>query len=203
MKRIFKHAFSVVLVALLRRTNGIRRNLAQFWAYVRFASMLDTKLDSSVVVLGVPEVHGTARISLGRNLYLYRELYLETQQQGAIEIGDGVVISRGTHIVSHFGIRIGDGVMIGEYVSIRDANHVMGQDDLRTSGYTGAPIVIGRNAWIGRGVAILAGVTIGDNAVVAANAVVTRDVPANTVVGGVPARPLVRSARPEALSPSR
>ena len=51
-----------------------------------------------------------------------------------------------------------------------------------------APIVLGRNVWIGSNATILQGVTIGDNSVVAAGAVVTKDVPADTIVGGVPAR---------------
>ena len=55
-----------------------------------------------------------------------------------------------------------------------------------------APITLGRNVWVGSNATILSGVTIGDNAVVAAGAVVTKDVPADTIVGGVPARPIRR-----------
>ena len=55
---------------------------------------------------------------------------------------------------------------------------------------TPAPIVVGNNVWIGSHATILKGVTIGDGAIVAAGAVVTKDVPANTIVGGVPAKPI-------------
>lgn len=53
---------------------------------------------------------------------------------------------------------------------------------------TPAPIVLGKRVWVGSNSTILQGVTIGDNAIIAAGAVVTKDVPANTVVGGVPAK---------------
>ena len=192
MTRLLKRILSSAVIGILRLANGPGASLSRFWAFVSLASKLRTPLDPSVVILGVPEVRGSANIAFGRNLYLYRGLYLETEDSGSIQIGDNVVISRGTHIVSYYGIQVGDGVMIGEYVSIRDANHIIGHEDIRNSGHTGAPIVICRNAWIGRGAVILAGVTIGENSVVAANAVVTRDVPANTVVAGVPARPLSR-----------
>jgi acetyltransferase-like isoleucine patch superfamily enzyme len=141
----------------------------------------------------VPEIHGTGRIALGRNLYLYRDLYFETQREGSIRIGDNVVISRGVHIVSFARITIGENSMIGEYASIRDANHRFGDGvPIRNSGHTSAPIEIGANVWIGRGVTILPGIRIGDNAVIGANAVVTRDVAADTVAAGVPAHAIHR-----------
>ncbi len=174
------------LAALAEGSAPLRRA----WAHARLAGLVEGGLDPSVVVLGVPEVHGTRRIWLGRDLYLYRELYLETREQGRIAIGDRVVISRGVHIVSFAGIEIGPGAMIGEYASLRDANHRTGAGPLRDSGHDAAPIVVGGNAWIARGVTVLPGVTIGDDAVVGAGAVVTRDVPAGAVAAGVPARVL-------------
>ena len=176
--------------ALVKRAEGLRRA----WAHARFASCINAPLDPSVVILGVPEVQGTGHIETGRNLFLYRELYLETREEGSITIGDNVVISRGAHIVSFAAIRIGAGSLIGEYTSIRDANHRIGQGAVRDSGHTASPIDIGRNVWIGRGVTVLGGVSIGDNAVVGANAVVTRDVAPGAIVAGVPARPIGTAA---------
>lgn len=170
--------------------------LGRLWAWVRLATRV-TSLPVSCVVLGTPEVHGSGRVRCGEHLYLYRDLYLETQENGEIDLGNHVVLSRGVHLVAFAGIRLGEGTMVGEYASIRDANHTYGTDTpLRDAGHTAHPITIGRQVWIGRGAVVLAGVTIGDHAVIGANAVVTRDVPAGAVVGGVPARPLNRRTSP-------
>jgi len=183
-----------ILVQILQPCAAMRNRLAaagRLWAHAILKQALDGRLDSSVVVMNMPELQGNKRISLGRNLYLYRDLYLETQQQGRIKIGNDVVLSRGVHLVAFNEIVLEDGVMIGEYSSVRDANHrVVAEGSMRHSGHVGRPILVKKNAWIGRGVTILAGVTIGENAVIGANAVVTRDIPDGAVAVGVPARTL-------------
>ena len=103
-----------------------------------------------------------------------------------IFIGENVFINCCCHFQDQGGIYIGDGTLIGSYVVMATINH--GQKPLQRSDNFPAPIHIGKNVWIGSHATILPGVTIGDNAIVAAGAVVSKDVPENTVVGGVPAK---------------
>ena len=103
-----------------------------------------------------------------------------------IQIGEGVYINAFVSMQDQGGIYIGDGALIGHHVVLATLNHAMNEEHRHD--LIAKPIHIGRNAWIGAHATILQGVTIGDNAVVAAGAVVSRDVPENTVVGGVPSK---------------
>ena len=105
-----------------------------------------------------------------------------------ITLGDNVGIPRDITLDGRGGIEIGDGTMIGFESIILTATHSsQGEEPIRRQGMFCAPIKIGRNVWTGARVIIMPGITIGDGAIIGANSVVTKDVPANTVYGGVPA----------------
>lgn len=101
-----------------------------------------------------------------------------------VNIGRNVVVMPGCLMMSAGGITIEDGAMIAANVQIISNNHDLYESQVITC----KPVHIGKNAWIGAGTTILPGVTVGDNAVVGAASVVTKDVAADTIVAGNPAR---------------
>lgn len=103
-----------------------------------------------------------------------------------ITVGEQVFINACCHFQDHGGVTLGDGCQIGHNVVFATLNHELAPEKRQFT--HPAPITLGRKVWVGSNATILSGVTIGDNAVVAAGAVVTKDVPPNAVVGGVPAR---------------
>ena len=105
-----------------------------------------------------------------------------------IAVGKNIFINSGCKFQDQGGIVIDDGALIGHNVVLATLNHSLAVRDRQD--LIPGPIRIGKNAWIGSNVTILPGVTVSDGAVVAAGAVVTKDVPAYTVAGGVPARVL-------------
>lgn len=103
-----------------------------------------------------------------------------------ITVGRNVFINSCCNFQDQGGITIGDGSQIGHKVILATLNHGIAPEDRGT--LYPAPISIGKNVWIGASTTIVAGVTIGDNSIVGAGSVVTKDVPTNTIVAGVPAR---------------
>lgn len=103
-----------------------------------------------------------------------------------IKIGNNVFINHACSFLDMGGITIEDEVLIGPRVNLVTENHPLDPTDRRA--LVTKPILIKRNAWIGAGATILPGVTIGENAIVAAGAVVSKDVPDNVIVVGIPAK---------------
>src|SRR5438128_7057070 len=110
------------------------------------------------------------------------------------KIGKNVFINFDCVFLDLGGITIEDDVLIAPKVSLLSEGHPVDPDERQS--LVPGPIHIKKNAWIGAGATILPGVTIGENAVVAAGAVVSKDVPPNTVVGGLPAKPIKTITKP-------
>lgn len=111
-----------------------------------------------------------------------------------ITVGKNVFINACCHFQDQGGITLGDNCLVGHNVVFATLNHGFAPEERQSM--LPAPIVVGRNVWIGSNSTILQGVTIGDNSIIAAGSVVTKDVPANAIVAGAPAR-FIRSISPE------
>ena len=109
-----------------------------------------------------------------------------------VRIGDRCLIGRGSGIVGHLAIDIGDDVWTGHYVYITDQNH--GYEDPHRPNSVQVqperPVIVGRGSWLGHGTIVLPGATIGEHVVVAAGSVVTGSLPDRCVAAGSPARPI-------------
>lgn len=126
----------------------------------------------------------------GNNVYLLDYVFIQlTMPEPKLIVGNDVVFGRNTIIASKKLIKIGDYVRIGPFVQIIDHDHSYAKDRLIMNQEAKIEeIVINEDVWIGSGAKILKGVVIGEGAVIGANAVVTKDIPENAIVGGVPAR---------------
>jgi acetyltransferase-like isoleucine patch superfamily enzyme len=110
--------------------------------------------------------------------------------EGLVEIGAKTVMGQECTISAYQRVRIGEQCVIADRAMFIDFDHgvVEVERPIRLQGIYKRDVVVGSNVWIGYGACILRGVTVGDNAIIGTNAVVTKDVPANAVVGGIPAR---------------
>jgi acetyltransferase-like isoleucine patch superfamily enzyme len=110
--------------------------------------------------------------------------------EGVVEIGDKTVMGQECTISAYQRVRIGAECVIADRAMFIDFDHGMVEVErpIRLQGIYKRDVEVGNNVWIGYGACILRGVSVGDNSVIGTNAVVTKDVPANAVVGGIPAR---------------
>ena len=121
--------------------------------------------------------------------------------EGEVSIGDKTVMGQECTISAYQHVSIGEQCILADRVMLIDFDHNVAEVErpIRVQGIYKRDMRVGNNVWIGHGAQILRGVTVGDNAIVGADAVVTKDVPANAVVGGVPARILRMREAPVSL----
>jgi len=151
---------------------------------------------------------GKQPLTIGNNARIgaYSRLIISTSfnDLGAfIHIGNNVGLGEFAYLGGAGGLTIGDNCIIGQYLSCHPENHNFGGAELiRHQGISRKGIKIGKNCWIGAKVTILDGVTIGDNCVIAAGAVVTKSMPSDVVIGGIPAKVIKQiKAEVKILSP--
>ncbi|WP_197325749.1 acyltransferase [Ralstonia solanacearum] len=128
--------------------------------------------------------------SVGRHVVFYPGVWICTGRN--LRVGDHVDFALDVLVTSDGGVRIGDRTLIGYRSQILSSNHAIppGRDRIFGAGHVRKAVEIGADVWIGANCVVLPGVTIGDGAVVAAGSIVTKDVPAYSVVGGCPAKPI-------------
>lgn len=158
------------------------------WSAIARASRLTNEhnllmpVDGQAAAALYPEIFGT----VGELLWLREPIKVDFGKN--IHWGNNCFANYGLIALDVAEIRIGNNVMFGSNVQLMTPIHPL-DPKLRLQGWeAGAPITIGNNVWVGSGAIILPGVTIGENAVVGAGAVVSRDIPANVVAVGNPAR---------------
>jgi acetyltransferase-like isoleucine patch superfamily enzyme len=131
-----------------------------------------------------------AGIVIGSHVNIGRDVIIDVPPGGELCLGDHVKLTGYSVIAAYEKVVIGADTLIGELVSIRDADHGMKKDTLiRLQDMTALPVTIGRDVWLGRGVTVLRGATIGDGAIVGANALVlATKIPNNSISVGSPLR---------------
>lgn len=129
-------------------------------------------------------------VSIGRRTQLEADVWLKiVSDQAQVQIGEYTFIGRGTEIDASASVLIGSRVLIAPGVFITDHSHNTAPGQLiDAQGCTAAPVFIEDDVWLGTRCVIMAGVRIGRGAVVGAGAIVTKDVPENAIVAGVPAK---------------
>jgi acetyltransferase-like isoleucine patch superfamily enzyme len=137
------------------------------------------------------EVSRRGRVRFGRFVWIGDRTKIRCHE-GEVEIGRKTVIGQECTISAYQRVTIGEQCVIADRAMFIDFDHgvVEVERPIRLQGIYKRDVEVGSNVWIGYGACILRGVRVGDNSVIGTNAVVTRDVPANAVVGGVPARVL-------------
>jgi acetyltransferase-like isoleucine patch superfamily enzyme len=146
------------------------------------------------------EVARRGQIRFGRFVWIGDGTKIRCHE-GVVEIGQKTVMGQECTISAYQRVRIGDECVIADRAMFIDFDHgiVEVERPIRKQGIYKRDVEVGNNVWIGYGACVLRGVRVGDNSIIGTNSVVTRDVPANAVVAGIPARIIRMREAPEQL----
>jgi len=184
----------LALLRFLRRNDMLNPSYARLivrwgWLKLRWRGRLVTD-GLAFVGPGVTfEIGPDARVHLGRWSWVGHGTKIRAHE-GEVRIGAKTVLGQECTISAYQHVSIGRECIVADRAMLIDFDHGVVEVDrpIRLQGIYKRDVRVGNNVWIGYGACILRGVTVGDNAIIGTNSVVTRDVPANAVVGGVPAR---------------
>jgi acetyltransferase-like isoleucine patch superfamily enzyme len=140
------------------------------------------------------------RVEFGRFVWVGHGTKIRCHE-GVVEIGAKTVIGQECTISAYQRVRIGEQCVIADRAMFIDFDHgvVEVERPIRVQGIYMRDVEVGSNVWIGYGACVLRGVSVGDNSIVGTNSVVTKDVPANAVVAGIPARIIRMREAPQEL----
>lgn len=164
---------------------------------VKFFSPRDIAFGKNVIISDYSYIHAMGKGSLvfgdnsGVGAFCRIVSYVMFNDiPGHIKLGNNTWIGDGANLGGGGGLDIGDNTFTGQYFTVHPENHRFDDPNtlFRLQGVTRKGIKIGSNCWIGAKVTIIDGVTIGNNCVIAAGSVITKSVPSNSLMGGVPAR---------------
>src|SRR3954453_7834728 len=199
------HGGPLTLLRFLRAHGMLNHNYARLiarwaWLKLRWGKRLQTD-GLCFVGPGVTlEIGRDAVLRLGRWSWIGHGTKIRAPE-GAVEMGAKTVLGQECTIPPFQSVRIGRECILADRVMLIDFDHgvVEVERPIRLQGIYKRDVQVGNNCWVGYGACILRGVTIGDNCVVGTTTVVTKDVPDNAVVGGVPARLLRMREEPSGM----
>jgi acetyltransferase-like isoleucine patch superfamily enzyme len=187
------HGGPLTLLRFMRRHRMLTFKYARLLARLVRRRLFRRRLQSDGIAFIGPrvtlQIGRKGRIELGRWSWLGHGTKIRCHE-GVVEIGAKTVLGQECTISAYQHVSIGRECVIADRVMLIDFDHGAAEVDrpIRLQGIYKRDVRVGNNVWIGYGASILRGVTIGDNAIVGTSAVVTKDVPANAVVAGMPAR---------------
>ena len=201
------HGGPVALVRFMRRHGMLNLKYARLIAGLlrrRYLTRYGPRLQSDGLAFIAPDavlqIGPGGRVELGRWSWLGHGTKVRCHE-GLVSIGAKTVLGQECTISAYQHVSIGRECVIADRVMMIDFDHGASEVErpVREQGIYKRDVRVGHNVWIGYGACILRGVTVGDNAIIGTSAVVTADVPANAVVGGVPARVIRMRPAPQRM----